>query len=359
MTQMRRGILLALTKEEEEKIDQEVKETQKETRRLAVEYFIPALKAGTMKIITHGHFYDDKSFIYPSPEAIAKDKYVTMWWERRIGRLCRIFDSEGFMMSYQLKRIKECLENPGELRDITYIEGGCEGCMQHGLNIYFDGINFEIKPNPRMTDSKSKWRNPQLECPYPDGVKEVVVEIDIPSGKFLVGNDLREFFPNDEYGAGPIKTEELGIQGINCELGTKLYSEAYARVFGVANFDVGNPGSVDYFRLPNDPNLYVGKHEAYEDTDDPVEQERRKRFEGAVKLHATDTALWWWMGTDLENAKKHGFCEKKHAKMFKEYNGWKILDVEAGRYRFTHRHLDLRGRDVEPPCICTTIEKIE
>jgi hypothetical protein len=131
-------------------------------------------------------------------------------------------------------------------------------------------------------------------------------EINIPSGRLVIANDLREFFPKLE------KTQSL-----NDNVGTRVRSLALASL-NLAHGFVGNscPG---IFRIT--PGLLEIGTDGHLDTEEvPHEGER---------LGYVCTDLWWYSLADLAEVEARGYPRREQDT---------IVEVPRGRYRITHMY---------------------
>ena len=155
-------------------------------------------------------------------------------------------------------------------------------------------------------------------CPYPDGIPTTEWELNVPSGKLVVANDLRELFPlpgGDD-------------MSVNHTLGCHLTTLAYA-ANGMAHAYVGNtcPSVYKYgeglFKIVNPP-----YEEGDDDNDEPP---LASSFEGEEVAGIT-TDLWWYSICDQDEFKLRCKHFKQKAKDFRV----KVVDVKPGVYRFRH-----------------------
>lgn len=149
-------------------------------------------------------------------------------------------------------------------------------------------------------------------CPHPDGL-EFSVDLDVPSGKILVGNDFRDVFfvKNDDF-------------YVNEPREIKRCTEAYATEAQMLHFFVGNscPG---IYRMADDPDHLICASPNYS-----VEDEGPEPIEGVASYEAgVITDLWWVCMVDAEEGTFRG-VEDPHAQ---------IIKVTPGTYRLTYHAL--------------------
>lgn len=156
-------------------------------------------------------------------------------------------------------------------------------------------------------------------CPYPNGMPPVVWDLNVPSGKIVVANDLRPIFPN------PYGSHDLGTQqGLTkeCLNYVKLgMSHAFVGNSCPSVYDCGN----DIYR--------VASPEDFDKKDD--------------SLATIVTDLWWYSMCDYDEYALR--C--KHFKVKKKDFHAKFLKVKPGVYRFIHY-----GVSDEPGHIYSTFE---
>ena len=137
----------------------------------------------------------------------------------------------------------------------------------------------------------------------------VEAEMNVPSGKIIVMNDIREFWP---------EAERLGAYDVNETLGLKKTTEDYGRA-GMFHGFVGNscPGvfkNGDFYSIGNEGQDW--------DTDEVVEPIDGEHVAGVC------TDLWWYCIADLNDYLRRGG---------KIYERWcDIVDVTPGRYVLKH-----------------------
>jgi hypothetical protein len=154
-------------------------------------------------------------------------------------------------------------------------------------------------------------------CPYPSGIPPVEWDLDVPSGRIAVANDLRHLFPTGDHGIGD-------------EAGLAAASMTYASI-GVSHAYVGNTNPGLYavkdgsFKIANPPDDEVW------DGKDMVPVKDVPEFDG-VEVAGIGTRLWWYSICDWDEFVRR--CE--HFAMDPKIFGARPVDVPAGRYRFKH-----------------------
>lgn len=176
-------------------------------------------------------------------------------------------------------------------------------------------------------------------CPYPKGLPPTEWELNVPSGKLVVANDLREVFPLPE-------DEDFDINGV---LGCRQTALAYA-ANGLSHAFVGNT-SPGVFRCkdgtykianPPDEDEWNGK--------DWVKIKPKPKFDGK-RLAGICTDLWWYSICDEAEFKRRCRRFKK-----KEANVT-IIDVDPGVYRFRHDE-EAQSHKGPSECIYTRFERV-
>ena len=183
----------------------------------------------------------------------------------------------------------------------------CFNCGKR-LQWTFDGIEVKCK----------------TKCRFRNGVPDLVFEIDVPSGKMVVTNDLRSIFQIKDHSISTLVAEFA-------------YTKAYARK-GMAHAFVGNscPGM---FQLPCRTKLpsrfAIG----------------RLANKNVKRVASICTDLWWYSICDADR------FEKNSGKKAKKDDFLDIVKCKPGRYRFTHvvHKID---RD-EDGAVYTTIERVK
>lgn len=178
-------------------------------------------------------------------------------------------------------------------------------------------------------------------CKFPNGLPLTEWELNVPSGKLVVANDLRELFPLPE-------EEDFDI---NTTMGCRQTALAYA-ANGMAHAFVGNscPGVYQcgdgLFKIVNPPQ-------------DEKWDEKKKEFvpvKPAPKFEGKEVAgictdLWWYSICDHAEFKRR--CKRFEQKV-SDFSV-KTVSVKPGVYRFRH---DEEARRHEGPeeCVYTRIE---
>ena len=178
-------------------------------------------------------------------------------------------------------------------------------------------------------------------CNLPKGLDEYTYKLNIPSGKLLFANDLRELFPEfSRFEADKYITEKSGYQnGINSELGV-MYTQEFWNNHGMIYVQVGNT-SPHVFQDSITKNIQVKFESIYtpqegdevievdEDSDD--DPDYIKNYTATEKdLGYICTDLWAVCAIDHDLMK--ALC-KKHKISFKSLSDSCIkVNVEPGEY---------------------------
>lgn len=140
-------------------------------------------------------------------------------------------------------------------------------------------------------------------CPYPKGLGSTEWELNVPSGRIVVANDLREFFPLT-YGDDHIPSS-------NTDMGCHITTLEHAKD-GLSHAYVGNscPG---VYKV-GDGSFKIGRGKAKD------------------MVASICTTLWWYSMCDAEEFERRslrfgGSLESASAE---------VIDVKPGVYRFTH-----------------------
>lgn len=159
------------------------------------------------------------------------------------------------------------------------------------------------------------------DCPFPDGFEHPNEwELNVPSGKIVVANNLREWFPLPE--------GDDDIPSIETILGRRMMSQAYAAV-GLSYASVGNtcPG---VYKL-KDGSFKIAKEPPSEYWDGKTWAPCEQDFEGE-RVAGICTDLWWYSLCDLDEFNRR--VEKFGGSI--KSAGATVIDVKPGVYRFQH-----------------------
>ncbi|HVI41837.1 MAG TPA: hypothetical protein VM577_14390 [Anaerovoracaceae bacterium] len=175
-------------------------------------------------------------------------------------------------------------------------------------------------------------------CKYPGGLKEVVIELNVPSGKMVFANDLRHWF----------RTQ--GDFNVNNDVGIMLTTQAYEKV-GMAHGFVSNTCPSVYKVNKQTLSISGAPSEEYWDekkkdylsrskADIKKDKPKGKRVGGIC------TDLWWYCIVDYEDFKTR-FLDSGTEKEFDAYvkDRCDVVDVKPGV--FTVQHLFSGARDYD------------
>lgn len=177
--------------------------------------------------------------------------------------------------------------------------GQCSCCGAKRLPIVYDGVAWAI------ADSADP-------CPSPDGLN-TVFELNVPSGRIVAENDLRDIFPVDT------------DHNVNLTIGQHLTTMDYAAV-GLAHGFVGNSCPSLYWDA-DAHTLRIG-NAAHWDAEEGAESAWGEEVGGIC------TDLWWYSLADLEEVQRHA----KHYKVNVNIADLQIIEVPPGVYQFRHLH---------------------
>lgn len=210
---------------------------------------------------------------------------------------------------------------PIELADFRMSMRTCSCCGSDAFNLETNGKVVRIGGPP---------------CQFPDGLPPNEWELNVPSGRLVIANDLRELFP--------LEDDHFDV---NTDIGCRQTASAYAAV-GMSHAFVGNTC----------PGVYRCKDGTYKIANPPSEDrwdEKTKKyvpfkakFEGE-RLAGICTDLWWYSICDEEEYKRRlkRFKRKKDRDI-------EVIDVEPGVYRFRHSSEDREG----PKVVYTRFERV-
>jgi len=207
----------------------------------------------------------------------------------------------------ELKALHQALKTGTKLD--RYVDVGrdfdirtCAHCGADNFRIEADGVSLRLSGDP---------------CPWPDEIPANEWELNVPSGRIVVADDLRAQFP---------LTMGDDLPSVNTIIGCRAVSQSYAAV-GLAHGFVGNtcPG---VFCLGED------KYEIssfYEDEEEGSTSSKPKKA-AVKKVASICTDLWWYSICDSDEWKRR---TRKFGGTLKE-SGAKTMKVKPGVYRFKH-----------------------
>lgn len=154
----------------------------------------------------------------------------------------------------------------------------------------------------QFNGKKLRCSNP---CKYPKGFPHYSVEINIPSGKMVAANDLRQWW------------KIVGSYNVNKVINCKKTSDKYAEQ-GMAHMYVSNTCPGIYKK--SEKFFLIGS--AAED---------KETLDGGERVGGICTNLWWFSIVDYDDyVKRIGETPKS------EY-GLDVIDCKPGVYRFLHK----------------------
>lgn len=216
------------------------------------------------------------------------------------------------------------ITSPKRVRSFRDIQ--CQHCGLD-LTLGFDGTGFRVLSPP---------------CPSPQGIDYTEVEINVPSGKLCVDDDLRDWYPlNDDR------------MDINTTFGKHQTTEAYAAI-GLAHGFVGSSCPSVYrvgpgkFTIGNWPDEFWD-----EETEDYIENKEPSPW-GSDKVAGVCTDLWWYSLADADDLQSRmdyytpGITVAAWASDGFP-GGWThhVVDVRPGVYKLRHYHGVNQNRAVE------------
>lgn len=177
-----------------------------------------------------------------------------------------------------------------------FITQQCRYCEQGQFRLETNGAVLRLAGEP---------------CAFPNGLPKNEWELNVPSGKLVVANDLRKLFPDGHVGDADLNT--LG--------GLREVSNAYATV-GLAHGFVGNTNPGVYQLSPHQFKIAIAPDETVEP---PVP------FEGE-EVAVIGTELWWYSLCDADEFARR---RERFVKASCDENV-DTLSVRPGVYRFVH-----------------------
>lgn len=152
-------------------------------------------------------------------------------------------------------------------------------------------------------------------CEFPTGVKPFEVELNVPSGKMVFGNDFRDLFEDVDF-------------NVNAIAGTISTVKAFEKE-GMLHILVGNSCPSVFQKGKTD--LCISRE--YDEATD----ERKAPGKGFKPVAWVCTDLWWVCAMDYEDYKKR--CKAKGVKV-DEYQPCKPLTVKPGKWVFTYNPME-------------------
>jgi hypothetical protein len=202
----------------------------------------------------------------------------------------------------------------------------CSYCGEEGFDLESDGQTLRLSGEP---------------CPYPEGLPPTEWELNVPSGKMVIANDLREAFPLPEGDGFDIDTT----------LGQRQTTLAYA-ANGMSHGFVGNscPGVYKCkdgtYKITNPPQDEVWDDE----TGKYVKVKPKPKFDGK-RVAGICTDLWWFSICDQDELERR----IKHFKVDFREDRLDIVTVKPGVYRFLHNE-EARRHEGPEECVYTRFE---
>lgn len=174
-------------------------------------------------------------------------------------------------------------------------------------SLEFNGTSFSLGGDP---------------CEHPDGIVSEF-EINVPSGKLVIENDLRDWFKAHKKGS------------VNYTIGRHKLTLAYSSI-GLAHGFVGNSCPAVYkdsegvFRIGS---WYKEVAEEDDEVDEEVEGVEDEECPWGEKVAWICTDLWWYSICDLEELQRR---ESYYSS--EETRKRTVIDVRPGVYRFRHNN---------------------
>ncbi len=172
--------------------------------------------------------------------------------------------------------------------------------------------------------------NTLSDCKYRGGIKEVTVELNVPSGKMVFANDLREYF------------QVQGSFNINSQIGLMQTMKAYEKIGMIHGF-VGNTCPHIYQRSQKTLSI---SDTPIEDFWDPAKNKYVSKTKAQIKNETPKgkvvggicTDLWWYCIVDYEDLKTRYLATGGNSKTFNKYlkNKCSVVDVKPGVYSIQH-----------------------
>ena len=252
--------------------------------------------------------------------------YKEGWWQPAQERLEEII-REMFLFSWlgdeQLQGLIDAVNGGVELEEPIQLgrsmrEHQCPTCSQ-SLRLGFNGKGFVWMGKP---------------CEFADGIV-TEFELNVPSGKIVVDDDLRTWFPVDE---------DYDVNGM---VGCHLSSLAAAKV-GMAYGFVGN--TCPHVYRNGDDKFVIGNYR-----EEVWDNEKKEYFENpdgcpwGEDVASICTDLWWYSIADYDDFARrvaHYTPDKPLKKILKHWT-FNVVDVKPGVYKFRQ----VQGIDRDAPTV--------
>lgn len=147
-------------------------------------------------------------------------------------------------------------------------------------------------------------------CPAPNGVYPCVTKLNVPSGRLVIENDLRELFPNPDH------------FDVNTDWGLVETTKSYAEI-GLAHGFVGNTCPGFYLGAGRKSTYHIGTVST-EYWDGKGYRKRRVRSLG-TRLAGICTDLWWYSICDADEFVRRGG----------NLSNVTVVDLKPGVYQIT------------------------
>lgn len=167
------------------------------------------------------------------------------------------------------------------------------------------------------------------DCQYPDGYPDMVMELNVPSGKMVVANDLRDGF------------RILGDYDVNKTIGIAATVTKYASV-GLAYSFVGNTCPSVWRCTKEADRFALGCEDYDEETDEPIPI----NDEAWETVAGVCTDLWWYSIADYDECVRRYGVEPEDG----------FVNCKPGVYRFTNRYHRLAAKSWNRYGVFTDIE---
>lgn len=201
------------------------------------------------------------------------------------------------------------------------------------MTCYYCGEEVEF-----LVNLKTRHVVIEEKCRHAGGLDEYAVSFDVPSGKLVFANDLRDYYQvNDSY-------------DINRTVGIKRTTEAYA-AHGMFHAFLGNTCPGIYQK---DNRIAIGSPRYSEDADadGSYDKQRKNHHDHGKRRGGICTDLWWFCAADYNDLKSRAGDD--FDRLIKDHYTT-VVTVKPGHYRLTARNhvlhreearLDLARSDV-------------
>jgi hypothetical protein len=244
---------------------------------------------------------------------------------------------------------------------LGHVSYSCNSCGREDFYGLYKDDTISLYENDLEDGAKTIWNcnAKKSVCNFSEGFPEYSIEIDIPSGKMVLYNDLRQWFEpfeKEPYKKNRYKREYSASSLIGQQNSSKVYEEDKS-----VYLQIGNCACIMYQTDDSKEKFMVGDYGAFDDIDaeDTTDWPSNYKQVGNV---CTD--LWAYCVADLDEFEKRAGEDELIHKKDNNYTmdsrdcaDVYVVECKPGRYKFTHRYHLID--DYKPCQVYTNIERID